>query len=49
MGSNKVTLINDNAVATSSIKKKCNNYYQHQDSENCKESSGREMLYISIF
>ena len=48
MGSNKVTLINDNAVATSSIENKNVIIISASDSENCKESSGRD-FYISQY
>ena len=48
MGSNKVTLINDNAVATSSISNKNVIIISASGSENCIESSGRD-LYISQY
>ena len=49
MGSNKVTLINDNAVATSSIENKNVIIISASDSENCRESSGQEIyIYLNI-
>ena len=48
MGSNKVTLINDNAVATSSINGKNVIIISASNSRKLQKSSGKD-LYISIF
>ncbi len=48
MGSNKVTLINNKAVATSSINGKNALIFSGINVENCKKTSGQELLISSL-
>ena len=47
-GSNKVTLFNDKAIATASVGNKNTLILSVLGSENCKSSSGRELLITKL-